>query len=136
MIFKKLFSDILNEEEIGYIGFVDGYRLSVEGREGNIPHIHCVKGSPKYPEKVSCIALKYIGYANHADYHSELDTKTFRHICNFLANGKANKTNINAWLKSVIDWNEANPNKEQIIEDGFVNPYNNKIIYKKSWKKF
>lgn len=35
MIFKKLFSDILNEEEIGYIGFVDGYRLSVEGRVGN-----------------------------------------------------------------------------------------------------
>ena len=34
MIFKKLFSDILNEEEIGYIGFVDGYRFSVEGREG------------------------------------------------------------------------------------------------------
>lgn len=66
MIFKKLFSDILNEEEIGYIGFVDGYRLSVEGREGNVPHIHCVKGNPKYPEKVSCIALKYIGYANHA----------------------------------------------------------------------
>ena len=53
-----------------------------------------------------------------------------------MANGKANKTNINAWLKSVIDWNEANPNKEQIIEDGFVNPYNNKIIYKKSWKNF
>lgn len=77
-------------------------------------------------------SIKYIGYANHADYHSELDTKTFRHICSFLANGKANKTNINAWLKSVIDWNEANPNKEQIIEDGFVNPYNNKIVYKKS----
>lgn len=132
MIFKKLFLDILNEEEIGYIGTVDGYRLSVEGSEGNIPHIHCVKGSPKHPEKISCIALKYIGYANHSDYHLELDTKTFKHICKFLANGNANKTNINAWLKSVIDWNEANSNKEQIIEDGFVNPYNNKVVYKKS----
>ena len=52
-----------------------------------------------------------------------------------MANGNANKTNINAWLKSVIDWNEANSNKEQIIEDGFVNPYNNKVVYKKLDKK-
>lgn len=132
MIFKKLFFDVLNEEEIGYLGNVAGYRLFVEGSEGNIPHLHCVKGDPRHPEKVSCIALKYVGYANHADYHVELPSKDFKQICNFLANGKANKTNINAWLKSVIDWNEANPNKEQIIEDGFVNPYNKKVVYKKS----
>ncbi len=131
MTFKELVSSILNEEEIGYIGTVDDYRLSVEGREGTVPHIHCIKGDPRHPEKVSCIALKEVGYANHSDYHAELDKKTFKHICEFLANGFANKTNINAWLKSVIDWNEANSNKEQIIENGFVNPYNKSIVYKK-----
>ena len=130
MKFKELISSILNEEEIGYIGTVDDYRLSVEGREGTVPHIHCIKGDPRHPEKVSCIALKEVGYANHSDYHVELDRKTFKHICEFLANGFANKTNINAWLKSVADWNEANSNKEQIIENGFVNPYNKSVVYK------
>ena len=33
------------------------------------------------------------------------------------------------WLKAVNDWNESNTFK---IQDGFVNPYNNKMIYKKS----
>ena len=73
--------------------------------------------------------FKKIGYENHSSYHKELDNKTFKHICDFLANGKANKTNINAWLKSVQDWNEANNNKEQMIENGFVSPYNNKIVF-------
>ena len=130
MTFKELVSSILNEEEIGYIGTVDDYRLSVEGSEGTIPHIHCIKGDPRHPEEVSCIALKEVGYANHSAHHVELDRKTFKHICEFLANGFANKTNINAWLKSVADWNEANSNKEQIIENGFVNPYNKSIVYK------
>lgn len=129
MKFKDIFLTVLNEEEIGFIGLVDGYRISVEGSEGNIPHVHCVKGDPRHPEEISCIALKNIGYANHSSYHSTLDRKTFKHICDFLANGKANKSNINAWLKAVIDWNEANSNEEQIIQNGFVNPYNNKIIY-------
>lgn len=44
MTLKNLISSILLEEEIGYIGTVDNYRISVEGGEGNIPHIHCVKG--------------------------------------------------------------------------------------------
>ena len=43
MTLKNLISSILLEEEIGYIGTVDNYRISVEGGEGNIPHIHCVK---------------------------------------------------------------------------------------------
>jgi hypothetical protein len=130
MTLREVFSLTLNEEEIGYIGTVDGYRISVEGSEGTIPHIHCVKGDPRHPEKVSCIALKEVGYANHSEYHTTLDRKTFRHVCEFLANGVANKTNINAWLKSVYDWNEANSGKEQIIPSGFVSPYNNEIIYK------
>ena len=131
MTFKEVFSSVLNEEEIGYIGTVDDYRLSVEGSEGTVPHIHCIKGDPRHPEVVSCIALKEVGYANHSSYHVELPRKIFKHICDFLANGCANKTKINAWLKSVIDWNEANPNKEQIIESGFINPYNKAIVYNK-----
>ena len=130
MTIKNIISSILTEEEIGYIGTVDNYRISVEGNEGSIPHIHCVKGNPRHPEEVSCIALKEVGYANHSDYHITLDKKVFKHICEFLVNGYANKTKINAWLKSVQDWNMANPSKEQKIESGFVNPYNNKIIYK------
>lgn len=105
MKFKNFFHNILFEEEIGFLGLVDEYRLSVEGKEGNNPHIHCVKGDPRHPEKVSCIALKHVGYENHSTYHTELDKKTFQHICNFLANGFANKTTINAWVKAVIDWN-------------------------------
>ena len=73
--------------------------------------------------------FKKIGYENHSSYHKKLDSKTFKHICDFLANGKANKTNINAWLKSVQDWNEVNNNKEQMIENGFVSQYNNKIVF-------
>lgn len=129
MTLKNLISSILLEEEIGYIGTVDNYRISVEGGEGNIPHIHCVKGDPRHPEEVSCIALKEVGYANHSEYHVTLDRKTFKHICQFLANGYANKTETNAWLKSVQDWNIANSGKDQKIKSGFVNPYNNKIIY-------
>ena len=59
MTFKELVSSILNEEEIGYIGTVDDYRLSVEGREGTVPHIHCIKGDPRHPEKVSCIYVNF-----------------------------------------------------------------------------
>ena len=39
--------DTIFEEEQGFLGSIDGYRLSVEGKEGAIPHIHCVKGNPK-----------------------------------------------------------------------------------------
>lgn len=58
--------DAIFEEEQGFLGTIDGYRLSVEGREGAIPHIHCVKGSPKNPESASCISLIKKGYANHS----------------------------------------------------------------------
>lgn len=56
MKLKEMFK-IMLEEEQGYLGMIDGYRLSVEGKEGSIPHIHCVKGNPKKPETVSCISL-------------------------------------------------------------------------------
>ena len=46
-----------------------------------------------------------------------------------MANGFANKTTINAWVKTVTDWNEANQKEEQIIANGFVNPYNKNIVY-------
>ena len=58
MKFKDILNDMLNEKEIWYIGTVDGYRISVEGSEGNNPHIHCIKGKPAHPEVVSCISLK------------------------------------------------------------------------------
>ena len=80
----------------------------------------------KNPEEVSCIALNKVGYANHSKYHIELSKKVFEHICNFLANGYANKTNKNVWLKAVEDWNESNNFK---IKNGFKNPYNNEITY-------
>jgi len=49
--------DTIFEEEQGFLGNIDDYRLSVEGKEGAIPHIHCVKGNPKNPENVSCIII-------------------------------------------------------------------------------
>ena len=47
MKFKEAVYIILNEEEQGYLGTIDGYRLSVEANEGPIPHIHCIKGNAK-----------------------------------------------------------------------------------------
>ena len=119
---KELITSILLEEEIGYLGTVDGYRLSIEGKEGVIPHIHCVKG-----DLISCIHLTKIGYANHSSYHKELPRKDFIKICNFLSNENANKIEENSWLSAVQQWNEANSFK---IKKGTVNPYNINIIYK------
>lgn len=113
--------DTIFEEEQGFLGSIDGYRLSVEGKEGTIPHIHCVKGNPKNPENVSCISLTKKGYANHSAWQTELPRKIFEKVCVFLSSDK--------WLKAVNDWNESNSFK---IPDGFKNPYNNEMIYKKS----
>ena len=115
--------DIIFEEEQGFLGNIDGYRLSVEGKEGTIPHIHCVKENPKKPESVSCISLTKKGYANHSSWQTELPRKVFEKVCEFLSSDK--------WLKAVNDWNESNSFK---IQDGFINPYNNKMIYKKVLK--
>jgi len=113
--------DIIFEEEQGFLGSIDGYRLSVEGKEGTIPHIHCVKGNPKNPESVSCISLIKKGYANHSAWQTELPRKVFEKVCVFLSSDK--------WLKAVNDWNESNSFK---IPDKFKNPYNCEMIYKKS----
>ena len=126
MKLKEIFKVILEEEQ-GYLGMIDGYRLSVEGKEGSIPHIHCVKGNPKKPETVSCISLIRKGYANHTSWQVELLKKIFEDICIFLGNENASKTDKNSWLKAVEDWNESNTFK---IPKNFVNPYNNEIIYK------
>lgn len=113
--------DAIFEEEQGFLGTIDGYRLSVEGREGAIPHIHCVKGSPKNPESASCISLTKKGYANHSAWQTELPRKVFEKVCEFLSSDK--------WLKAVNDWNESNNFK---IPNNFKNPYNAEMIYKKS----
>ena len=113
--------DTIFEEEQGFLGNIDGYRLSVEGREGAESHIHCIKGNPKKPESVSCISLTRKGYANHSAWQTELPKKVFEKVCAFLSSDK--------WLKAVNDWNESNEFK---IPDGTVNPYNNKMVYKKS----
>ena len=126
MKLKELIHKILFEEEQGFLGMIDGYRFSVEGKEGAIPHLHCIKGNTKFPESVSCISLLRKGYANHTEWQTELPKKTFAKICFFLANGKANKTGENAWLKAVKDWNESNSFK---IPKGTVNPYNEKIVF-------
>lgn len=80
--------DTIFEEEQGFLGNIDGYRLSVEGKEGAIPHIHCVKGNPKNPENVSCISLIKKGYANHSAWQTELPKKVFEKVCDFLSSYK------------------------------------------------
>lgn len=69
--------DIIFEEEQGFLGSIDGYRLSVEGKEGTIPHIHCVKGNPKKPESVSCISLTKKGYAKPSFLANRITKKSF-----------------------------------------------------------
>lgn len=126
MKLKEIIDIILTEEEQGYLGVIDGYRISVEGKEEPIPHIHCVKGDPKHPISVSCIFLVKNGYANHSSWQTELPKKVFDKITDFLGNGKANKTGVNIWIKTVEDWNESNNFK---IPKKTVNTYNSEIVY-------
>ena len=107
----KLDEAYMLAEEIGRLVYHNGYTFKVRSKEGKIPHIHFFEGSEKNPINEGCLALLYIGYANHGSYKGRLSRNDFNFICSWLSDDDNYKNVIAQWNEANVDnqvniWNE------------------------------
>ena len=98
--------------EMAYIGTFSGYKVSIFGNEGNIPHLHFYTENKKR-NTYGCIRLDKADYFKHGKHKDELNSKERKVFIEWI---KSKETPFKrftdvliVWEYVCILWNENNP---------------------------
>ena len=99
--------------EIAHVGSFCGYKVSIYGGEGNIPHLHFYTENKK-KNIYGCIRLDCSEYFDHGKHNARLNSKEKKIFTEWI---KSKETPfkkftdiLTVWEYVCILWNENNPN--------------------------